>query len=151
MARTINDAGLALIKKFEGCVLEAYPDPGTGGDPWTIGVGHTGPEVEPGMTITEAEAMDLLRRDLDAAEAGVERLVQVYVTDNQFSAMVSLAFNIGLGAFGRSTLLRLLNSSDDQGAADQFAVWKRSGGRVMDGLVRRRAAERDLFLTPDDG
>ena len=142
----ISDAGIALIKSFEGLRLEAYPDPATGGDPWTIGYGHTG-EVTPGMVITEAEAEQLLRQDIVQFEMCVNRLLQVPVTQGQFDALVSFAFNLGCANLRKSTLMRKLNSGDAGGAAAEFAVWNRAAGRIMAGLSRRRAAERDLFLT----
>ena len=140
----ISDAGIALIKSFEGLRLEAYPDPATGGDPWTIGYGHTG-EVRPGMVITEAEAEQLLRQDIVQFEMCVNRLLQVTVTQGQFDALVSFAFNLGCANLRKSTLMRKLNAGDAEGAAAEFLVWNRAAGRVMAGLTRRREAERDLF------
>ncbi len=148
MTRRINAAGLAIIKRNEGCVLHAYPDPATGGDPWTIGYGHTGPEVRPGLEINQAGAEQLLRQDLAKFEAGVlAYLGGAPATDNQFAAMVSLAYNIGLGHFLTSTVLRLHKAGDYQGAADAFAMWNKAGGRVLKGLTRRRAEEAKLYLT----
>lgn len=149
--RTINDAGRKLIEGFEQLRLEAYPDPGTGGDPWTIGYGHTGPDVHPGLRITETDAVGLLEQDLAAAERGIEAALQVDVTDNQFAALVSLAFNAGVKAISGSTLMRDLNAGQVQAAADQFLRWDRAAGRVLPGLYRRREAERALFLKPDAG
>ena len=140
-----SDAGLALIKEFEGCVLTAYPDPATGGDPWTIGVGHTGPEVVPGLTITEEKAMDYLREDVDDAEWCVSKWVLVPITQGQFDALVSFAFNLGCLALRNSTLLRKLNAGDDDGAASEFLRWNKANGQVMAGLTRRREAEMKLF------
>lgn len=142
--RQINAAGERLIKSFEGLELEAYPDPATRGEPWTIGWGHTGPEVTPGMVITREEADRLFDADTDRFEAAVERLAPV-ATDNQFAAMVSLAYNVGTGNFERSTLLRLHNAGDHAGAADQFVRWNRANGQVMRGLTRRRLAEAELY------
>ena len=143
--RHINEAGLALVKEFEGCRLTAYPDPGTGGAPWTIGYGST-KGVTPGMTITEEEAERRLRDDLEAAEQCVERSIKgVILTDDEFSACVALSFNIGCGAFSGSTLARKLNAGDREGAALEFRRWSNAGGKVMAGLVRRRAAEAQLF------
>lgn len=143
----INQAGLDLIKSFEGCELSAYPDPGTGGQPWTIGFGHTGPEVHLGLTITQDQADALLAQDLRGFETGVNDAVIHNATPNQFAAMVSFAYNVGLSAFEGSTLLRLFNEGDIDGAAAQFGQWTRAGGAVMPGLVRRREAEKALFLT----
>jgi lysozyme len=138
---TIGDKGLALIKDFEGRELTAYKDPvGI----WTIGYGSTGPHVKPGMTITESEAEALLRKDISRFEAAVNRLSKKSNQD-QFDAMVSLAFNVGEGAFGGSTLLKLHNAGDYAGAANQFGRWNKAGGRVLAGLTRRRAAEAKLY------
>jgi len=146
MARAINDAGVRLVQEFEGCILKAYRCPA--GIP-TIGYGATGPDIRMGMTWTQEQADERLAADLARFAAGVERLVQVDLTDNQFAAIVSFAFNVGLGALRDSTLLRKLNAGDYQGAADQLPRWNRGGGRVLPGLVRRRAAERALFLSDE--
>lgn len=137
--------GLALIKSFEGCRLVAYPDPATGGDPWTIGYGTTD-GVRPGMTITQQEAENLLRKDLDKFEKGVAELVKVDITQSMFDALVSFSYNVGLANLKSSTLLRMVNARDFQGAAQQFVRWNRAAGKVMNGLTRRRLAESDLFL-----
>lgn len=150
--RMINDAGRKLIESFETLQLEAYPDPETGGDPWTIGYGHTGPDVHPGLCITETDAVGLLEQDLAEAERAVSAAVRVPLTDNQFSALVSLMFNAGPAVFHNpktghpTTLLTLLNGGDYQGAADQFPRWDHAGGHESRGLLRRRTAERELFL-----
>lgn len=144
---TINQDGLNLIKSFEGLYLDAYIDPvGIR----TIGYGHTQGVYE-GMTITEAEAEELLRQDLADAEAAVSSdLVEVSLNSDRFSALVSFTFNVGSQAFADSTLLRHLNQGDFQGAADQFRVWnKGDGGQELAGLTRRRNAERALFLGED--
>lgn len=143
-ARVTSETGKALIKEFEGVELRAYPDPATGGDPWTAGVGHTGPDVRKGMTVTQEMADAWLAADLRKFETGVSGLAPI-TTQPQFDAMVSLAFNVGLGNFGSSTLLRKHNAGDYAGAADQFAVWNRANGKVMAGLTRRRAAEAALY------
>ncbi|MBF2035158.1 MAG: lysozyme [Leptolyngbyaceae cyanobacterium T60_A2020_046] len=144
----INADGLLLIKTFEGCELRAYQD---SVGVWTIGYGHTSmagpPTVTPGMTITEAEAEAILRRDLGKFEAGVRDLVKVPLNSNQFSALVSFSFNVGLGALGGSTMLRKLNAGDYAGAANEFPRWVRAGGQTLPGLVRRRNAEQALFLS----
>lgn len=143
----ISDAGIALIKEFEGCELTAYPDPATGGDPWTIGVGHTGPEVVQGLTITEAQADEYLRSDIERFEQCVEAAVGEHVLPEEFDACVSLAFNIGCENFRQSTLVRMIRAGNTRGAADQFLRWNKANGKVMAGLTRRRQAERALFLT----
>lgn len=147
-----------LIKRFESCELTAYPDPGTGGDPWTIGWGHTGPEVHEGMTISQDIADALLLKDVTHAADAVMRAVEVDLTQGQFDAFVSMVFNIGPGNSRRdgiirlkdgrpSTFLRKLNAGDVTGAATAMLAWNRANGRVMNGLVRRRAAEQSLFLS----
>ena len=139
--RTINDLGLALIKSFENCKLEAYQDQvGV----WTIGWGHTG-NVYAGQEITQDEADALLETDLTKFENGVSNLVKVPITDNQFAALVSFAFNLGLGALGGSTLLKLVNAQDIDGASLEFLKWDHAGGKPSDGLLRRRTAESMLF------
>lgn len=140
-SRTINDEGLALVKRWEGLRLEAYLDSAA---VWTIGYGHTG-EVRPGQTITEAEAERLLRADLATAEAAVVRLVTVPLTDGQFGALVSFVFNVGQGAFAGSTLLRRLNAGEYDAVPGELARWNRAGGRVLQGLANRRAAEAGLW------
>lgn len=144
MTRMVNDAGVALVREFEGCRLDAYRCPA--GIP-TIGYGATGPDIRMGMKWTQEEADERLAEDLARFAEGVERLVLVDLTDNQFAALVAFAYNVGLGALAGSTLLRKLNAGDYEGAADQFPRWSKGGGRVLPGLVRRRAAERDLFLS----
>jgi lysozyme len=139
----INQEGLNMVMSFEGLRLTAYQD---SVGVWTIGWGHTGPDVKPGLTITRDKAESLLRQDLSRFEAGVSRLVKAPISSNQFSALVSFSYNVGLGALGSSTLLRLLNQGNYQGAADQFPVWDKAGGQVLAGLAKRRAAERALFL-----
>lgn len=140
--RRVNAETITLIKRWEGLRLHAYLCPA---GIWTIGYGHTGADVHAGLTITEQEADALLRRDLLRFEAGVHQAVQVPLTGGQFGALVSLAFNIGLAAFQRSTLLRRLNAGDYTGAQEQFHVWRRAAGEVLPGLVNRRAAEAALF------
>ena len=149
-----NEAGVALIKRFEGLRLAAYPDPAHGWAVPTIGYGHTSaagaPQVKRGMRITEAEAEAVLRADLGQYERAVTEAVTVSLTGNQFSALASFTFNLGAGNLRSSTLLAKLNRGDHAGAAAEFTRWNRAGGVVLPGLTRRREAERDLFLTPDD-
>ncbi|MEG4044479.1 lysozyme [Microcoleus sp. Pol17_C1] len=142
---TINQDGLDLIKSFEGLYLDAYLDPV---DIWTIGYGHIQGVYE-GMTITEVQAEELLRKDLAEFEGYVSKAVQVSINDNQFSALVSFTFNLGAGSLFESTLLKLLNQGDFHGAADQFPRWNKAGGQELPGLTRRRNAERALFLGED--
>ncbi len=141
--KQIGAKGLALIKSFEGLRLNAYRCPA---DVVTIGYGSTGPHLKMGMTITEAQADKLLQDDLDRFEACVARNAPD-ATQNEFDAMVSLAFNIGTGAFEKSTLLRKFKAGDKAGAAVGFDAWVNAGGQKLAGLVRRRAAERALFAS----
>jgi len=143
MRRQINAAGLALIKEFEGCVLHSYYD---AADVPTIGYGHTGADVTPGRTITQAQADALLSADLDKFEDQVSGLVEVPLSDNQFAALVSFQYNTG--ALAGSTMLRMLNAGEYAEAAGQFELWVHAGSTVLPGLVRRRAAERALFEAP---
>ena len=134
--------GRALIRQFEGEELKAYR---CSAGVLTIGVGHTGADVKPGMTITKAQSDALLAADLARFEKAIADAVKVPLTQNQFDACVSLAFNIGVAAFKSSTLLRLLNAGDYQGATAQFARWNKAGGKALTGLQKRRAAEAALF------
>jgi lysozyme len=145
MTRAISAAGLELVERNEGLRLSAYRDVA---GIWTIGYGHT--PAHPGQSITEEQAIDLLRRDIGHAEAAVEACTRdVPTTDEQFSAMVSLTFNIGAGAFGRSTVLKRHLAGDYKGAGDAFLMWSKShvnGQLVMvPGLLRRRNEERKLY------
>ena len=133
---------LDLIKNFEGCRLTAYDD---GFGIFTIGYGHTGPGVVKGLTITQEQADDLLAGDVRSANATLNRLVAVPLTDNQRAALISFVFNVGSQAFKTSTLLRLLNSGDYTAAAAQFERWNKAGGVEVRGLTRRRLAEAALF------
>jgi len=135
--------GLQLLKHFEGLRLTAYLD---AVNVLTIGYGSTGGHVQKGMQISEKEAEDLLKRDLVRFEKAVQDLVKVPLTEPQYDALVSLAFNIGTGAFASSTLLKKLNAKDYAGAANEILRWDKAGGRTLEGLTRRRVAERDLFL-----
>ncbi|MBX9596073.1 MAG: glycoside hydrolase family protein [Roseomonas sp.] len=146
-----SDAGKQFLAGFEGVVLKAYPDPATGGKPWTIGVGHTAaagkPVVSKGMTITRDQAFEILARDLATFEAWVIKLIKVPLSQVQFDAMVSLCFNIGPGNFTNSSVVRLFNAGKRLDAAAAFTLWNKADGKVMSGLIRRRAAERVLFET----
>ena len=141
----ISNAGLALIEEFEGCVLHAYPDPASGGEPWTIGYGHTG-GVHPGDTCSREQAVAWLREDVGGAGHSVSKLVTVPLTQNQFDALVSFTFNLGAGALGQSTLLRELNRGEPvKTIAPEFNRWVNGPNGPLPGLVRRRAAERAMF------
>lgn len=147
VARMINAAGLRLVQEFEGLSLEAYWD--SLGSVWTIGWGHTGSDVHASQTITAAQADTLLTMDLGQVSAGLEPLLKMATTNNQFAAMVSFGFNLGLGALAGSTLLRLHNMGTYTAASAQFARWDHAGGKVVPGLLRRRLAEAALYLEPD--
>jgi lysozyme len=141
--RTTNQAGIDLIKSFEGLETESYKDiVGI----WTIGYGSTGSDIGPGMKWTPEQCEARMKKDLEQFEKGLEACISVPVTDNQFSAIVSLAYNVGINGVKKSTLIKLLNSKDYSGAAEQFLRWNKAGGKEVAGLTRRRAAEKELFL-----
>ena len=142
-----SDKGIALIKQFEGCKLTAYQD---SVGVWTIGYGWTKPvdgkPIRAGMTIKQETAERLLKTGLVSYENDVSRLVKVDLTQGQFDALVSFTYNLGARSLSTSTLLRKLNAGDYAGAADEFLRWNKAGGKVLNGLTRRREAERALFL-----
>lgn len=150
---TPSPACTALIKRFEGCArrladgrIAAYPDPATGGAPWTIGWGSTGRDVRHGAVWTQAQCDARLSRDLAAlAQRLAATLDAAPTSQRQFDALVSFAYNVGTGALARSTLLRLHRAGSYAAAAAQFARWNKAGGKVLPGLVRRRAAEARLY------
>lgn len=153
----MSDNGLRKLTQWEGVVLFAYDD----FDPparrrkikrgdkvngtLTIGIGHTGADVHPGMEITEAEARELLRQDLQSFETAVNRAVKVPLSQNQFDALVSFAFNVGVGNFRSSTLLKKLNQGNYDAVPGELMKWTKSKGKQMQGLVNRRSAEAGLW------
>jgi lysozyme len=137
----ISKNGLDLIKHFEGCELEAYKCPA---GVWTIGYGHIKTAVE-GMTITQHQADEMLIEEMNEYEGYINNSVRVDLTQNQFDAMVSWVYNLGSGNLNTSTLLKVLNSGDYAGVPEQMLRWNKAGGRVLEGLTRRRQAEADLF------
>ncbi|QNQ23523.1 lysozyme [Enterobacter roggenkampii] len=143
-----SDKGIALIKQFEGCKLTAYQD---SVGVWTIGYGWTQPvdgkPIRAGMTIKQETAERLLKTGLVRYESDVSRLVKVGMTQGQFDALVSFTYNLGARSLSTSTLLRKLNTGDYAGAADEFLRWNKAGGKALNGLTRRREAERALFLS----
>jgi GH24 family phage-related lysozyme (muramidase) len=143
----ISNVGINLISSFEDTRFKAYDD---GVGVWTIGIGTTvypnGVKVEKGDTCTLEQAKAYFKHDLAKFEKAVSDSVKVTLTQNQFDALVSLAYNIGSSAFKSSTLLKKLNKRDYPGAADQFPLWNKAKGKILNGLTRRRAAERALFL-----
>ncbi len=151
MARKICEEGLQLVKRCEGLKTEAYRCPA---GVWTIGYGHTH-SVKHGMSISEAEAEDLLCKDLEECGRDVERLVSVELTDNQFAALTSFVFNVGAGSLAQSTLLRRLNARQYDAVPVELAKWvkatnPKTGQKVtLPGLVTRRAAEGELWLKTD--
>lgn len=148
---TTSKAGRKAIADREGNKLVAYR---CSANVLTIGVGHTSaagpPAVTPGMRITMQESDEILSRDLEKFEAAVRKAVRVDLTQNQFDALVSLAFNIGESAFGKSTLVKRLNAGDYRAAAEQFLVWNKVKGKPIKGLTTRRHSERAQFLAPDN-
>ncbi len=140
----INAAGLALIKQYEGFSKAPYRCPA---GLWTIGYGHTGGVHEHTTSISETQASELLARDVREAEVAVSELIEIDVNENQFSALVSLLFNIGRTNFAHSTLLKKLNAEEIEQAADEFLRWIYASGTPLQGLKNRRIAERELFLT----
>jgi GH24 family phage-related lysozyme (muramidase) len=146
----MNDKGIALICEFEGCRTEAYQD---AVGVWTIGYGHTSvagsPSVGPGATVTRDEAAGILMRDLETFCAGVKSAITATLDDNQFSALVSFAYNVGLGNFRNSSVLRSVNAYRYDQVPAELAQWVTAGGKVLPGLIRRRAAEAALFLLDD--
>lgn len=143
-----SEKGIALIKQFEGCKLTAYQD---SVGVWTIGYGWTQPvdgkPIRSGMTIKQETAERLLKTGLVSYESDLSRLVKVGLTQGQFDALVSFTYNLGALSLSTSTLLRKLNAGDYTGAADEFLRWNKAGGKVLNGLTRRREAERALFLS----
>jgi lysozyme len=143
----VSPSGVDLICNFEGLRLKAYDD---GVGVWTIGFGTTkypnGIRVKKGDTCTLDQAKAYMQNDLKSFEQTVNNTVKVLLNQNQFDALVSLAYNIGSTAFKNSTLVRQLNEGNYKAAANQFNVWVNAGGKRMQGLVNRRAAERTLFL-----
>jgi lysozyme len=150
MPRNINDAGLTLIKSFEGCRLTAYRDVA---GIWTIGYGHIR-GVQEGMSITQDQASDFLKQDLENTEEFIVAMTNtVATTNNQYAAMVSLCFNIGRGNFQASSVLRHHLAKDYNAAGDAFLLWDKAhvDGQlvVVKGLLNRREGEKELYLSPD--
>ncbi len=150
---TTGTAGIYLIKGFEGFESKPYPDPATGGRPYTIGYGTTvypnGTRVElTDPAITESTALVYLSNDLVSFEQGVDALTRDDLTQNQFGALVSFGYNCGLQNLKVSTLLKKVNANpNDPTIAAEFAKWCRANGKVMKGLQRRRAAESSLYFS----
>lgn len=145
----MTEEGLALIRRFEGFRAEAYRCPA---GVWTIGYGHTSqagaPAVKAGMRISEAEARSVLARDVAGFAKAVSAALTREVSPQQFSALVSFAFNVGEGAFRRSSVLKAVNAGDFRAVPERLKLWVKADGRMLPGLVRRRAAEAALFASP---
>lgn len=139
----ISENGLKIIKNFEGCRLKAYKCPA---GVWTIGFGHTGKDVKEGLTITQEQAEHYLQNDIIIHSANVTRLVKVPITQNQFDALVSFEYNVGYGNFASSTMLKMINKNMFPEAAQQFDRWVYANKKRLTGLVKRRQAEKELFL-----
>lgn len=149
---TLTEEGLALIRRFEGFRSDAYWD---AVGVWTIGYGHTSmagpPRVVPGLRLTAQEAADILARDAAHFADGVRDALKVTVSDAQFSALVSFAYNVGLGNFRRSSVLKAVNEGRMEAVPRRLALWVKAGGRTLPGLVTRRAAEAALFVDGNNG
>lgn len=148
VASTPQETAARLAAYFEGCKLTAYQDTGA---VWTIGYGHTS-GVHAGMTCTNEQAMSWLETDMSDAFNTVATKTHVALTDNQRAALADFVFNLGSGAYAGSTLLRKLNAGDYVGASAEFPRWVHDNGKVLAGLVKRRASERELFdtgITPE--
>ena len=148
----MNKETIEHLKRWEGLRLTAYPDPGSrDGEPWTIGYGHTSDahmKVHKGLTITEEQAEAALVHDAQEAADAIKRLVAVPLNENQMGALVSFVFNVGIGAFKKSTLLRKLNFGDYAAVPGELMRWNKNDGKVMAGLTNRRASEGKLWSTP---
>jgi GH24 family phage-related lysozyme (muramidase) len=148
-----SQACIKLIQQFEGCAKKqpdgsfmAYPDPGTGGDPWTIGWGSTGADIKKGIVWTQQQCDDRFTSHLAEFAANVSKVLgNKPTTQNQFDAMVSFAYNVGVGNLSASTLLKKHKAGDYKGAAAEFARWNKAAGKVLAGLTKRRAAEAKLY------
>ena len=147
MTRQISQHGLAKLKQWEGLKTKAYKD---AGGVWTIGYGHTAmagsPQPYQGQVITAVEAESILLKDLTQYEAAIENNVNVKLNDNQFAALVSFAFNVGIHAFKNSTLLKKLNQGNFDAVPTELMKWTKAGGKKIQGLVNRRRAEGYLWM-----
>ena len=144
----LNQTGLDLIKKYEGFRSHAYRD---AVGVWTIGYGHTSmagaPRVKPGLRISRQQGEDILARDVAKFARKIRPMIQVELNDNQFSALVSFSYNVGVGGFRRSSVLQRVNAGRFDAVPNRLSLWVKAGGRTLKGLVRRRAAEGELFLS----
>lgn len=146
---TMNEAGMDIVKTFEGWSSSVYQ---CSAGRWTVGWGSTwdhrgNPITSEQSDITEEYGTTLLRREVSHVEKAIRRLISAELTENMFSALCSFTYNVGTGNLQRSTLRMKLNRGQYEDAADEFPKWRRAGGRVLRGLVRRRKREKELFLT----
>jgi len=148
----INKAGINLIKKYEGFRSHAYRD---AVGVWTIGYGHTSragnPYVSRGLKISRQQGETILARDVEKFARDIQPLIKVKLNENQFSALVSFAYNVGVGGFKKSSVLKRVNAGQFEAVPHRLSLWVKAGGRTLRGLVARRAAEADLFLARDAG
>jgi lysozyme len=151
-----SEVGINLIKEFEGFRTNAYVDPGTKGEPITIGYGTTryadGRKVKMGDTITEEQAAKELKHHVEkSSERDIRRFINVPLTQFEFDSLSSWTYNVGGGNLQDSTLRKKLNAQDYEGASSEFPRWNKAAGKVLEGLVKRRVAERTLYLTDNPG
>ncbi|WKC56438.1 lysozyme R [Stenotrophomonas phage c9-N] len=142
----LSVAGIMHITDSEGLRLQAYPDPATGGAPWTICYGHTGPEVHKGLRVSREQCDIWLAKDLAVHEKHVQRLVKVPAKQGEYDALVSFSFNLGPGNLQTSTLLRKLNAGDRRGSCMEYPRWKYANKIVLEGIVTRRFKEQTMCL-----
>ena len=148
----VNDATVALIKSFEGLVLNSYPDPATNGEPYTVGYGTTiypdGTKVKLGQSITKEQAEQYLKHDIDTFAKNISPLIKSTLNPNQFGAIVSFAYNVGVGNLKSSTLLKKVNANpSDPAISNEFSKWNKANKKVMVKLTKRRVAEATLYFS----
>lgn len=148
----ISTRGLNLLANFEGLRTKAYPDPATGDEPWTIGIGTTiypsGIKVRKGDVCTVQQAYDYARWDIANIEDDIDRVLKVSLNQNQRDAVISFVYNLGIGNFSKSTLLKKINKNpNDPSIRAQFMVWNKAGGKVLRGLTLRREAEANYYFS----
>ena len=145
---TWQQVAFKSITKWEGCRLRAYPDPATGSEPWTVGWGATGTGIGPETVWTQSQADADLQKRIDVLGSQIDNY-NVPLTCNQKGALVSLAYNIGIGALNGSTVVKCLKRQDYPGASAAILMWNKANGKVMQGLVNRRKAEKAVFDSPE--
>lgn len=147
-ASLVSAAGILHLKDSEGLHRIAYPDPGTGGAPWTICYGHTGPEVVPGLRVTQDQCELWLYEDIAEAERHVKHSITQPIKQGEYDAHVNFVYNIGPAKYRSSTLLRKFNAGDRRGSCNEFPRWKYADGKVLNGLVTRRYKEQSMCHLP---